>query len=126
MYGQHCIKTWSSTQAIIATSSGEAEYYGIVKASSVGMGLRSLLADMGVMGTQLEVLTDATAAKQMASRTGLGTVRHIDTHYLWVQEKIKNKLDELERLTFLKKSNNCMKKNNDTPNDIESICDFKI
>ncbi len=36
------------------------------------------------------------------------------------------KLDELERLTFLKKSNNCMKKNNDTPNDIESICDFKI
>ena len=55
------------------------------------MGLRSLLADMGVQGTQLEVLTDATAAKQMASRTGLGTVRHIDTHYLWVQEKIKNK-----------------------------------
>ena len=39
LFGQHCIKNWSSTQAIIALSSGEAEYYGVVKASSVGLGV---------------------------------------------------------------------------------------
>ena len=31
MLGCHCIKTWSSTQDIIALSSGEAEYYGLVR-----------------------------------------------------------------------------------------------
>ena len=34
MHGLHCVKTWSSTQAIISLSSGEAEYYGLVKGAS--------------------------------------------------------------------------------------------
>ena len=29
--GQHCVKSWSTTQAFISLSSGESEYYGIVK-----------------------------------------------------------------------------------------------
>ena len=29
--GGHCIKTWSTTQSVIALSLGEAEYYGLVK-----------------------------------------------------------------------------------------------
>ena len=90
MYGQHCVKTWSSTQAIISLSSGEAEYYGVVKASSVGLGLKAMLTDMGITPT-LEVLTDASAAKGIASRTGLGKTRHIEVHYLWVQERIATK-----------------------------------
>ena len=90
MYGQHCIKTWSSTQAIISMSSGEAEYYGIVKGASVGLGLRSMLADINT-NVDIEVFTDATAAKGVASRRGLGGTRHIEVHYLWVQEKVANK-----------------------------------
>ena len=31
MFGSHLIKSWSSTQNVIALSSGEAEYYGLVK-----------------------------------------------------------------------------------------------
>jgi hypothetical protein len=90
MLGQHCVKTWSSTQGIISLSSGEAEYYGVVKAASVGLGLKAMLKDMGIQA-ELEVLTDATAAKGIASRRGLGSTRHIDVHYLWVQERIANK-----------------------------------
>ena len=97
MLGQHCIKTWSSTQAIISLSSGEAEYYGIVKASSVGLGLKAMLTDMGLSPT-LEVLTDASAAKGIASRTGLGKTRHIEVHYLWVQERIANKDMKLSKV----------------------------
>ena len=97
MYGQHCVKTWSSTQAIISLSSGEAEYYGIVKASSVGLGIKAMLTDMGVNPT-LEVLTDASAAKGIASRTGLGKTRHIEVHYLWVQERIANKDMKLSKV----------------------------
>ena len=29
--GSHVVKTWSTTQSVIALSSGEAEYYGMVK-----------------------------------------------------------------------------------------------
>ena len=38
MMGNHLIKGWSTTQAVIALSSGEAEYYGIVTGASVGLG----------------------------------------------------------------------------------------
>ena len=46
LLGDHLIKGWSSTQAVIALSSGEAEYYGIVKGSSVGLRARSLIWDV--------------------------------------------------------------------------------
>ena len=39
MYGSHLIKSWSSTQNVIALSSGEAEYYGLVKGASQGIGV---------------------------------------------------------------------------------------
>ena len=89
MHGQHCIKTWSSTQAIIALSSGEAEYYGVVKAASVALGARSLMKDLG-HEVSILVHTDAEAAKGIASRMGLGKTRHIDVHYLWVQERVRS------------------------------------
>ena len=89
MLGQHCFKTWASTQAIIALSSGEAEYYGVVKAASIGLGCRALLKDLG-MSADLLVHTDAEAAKGIASRMGLGKTRHIAVHFLWVQERIRN------------------------------------
>ena len=47
MLGSHLIKAWSSTQSSIFLSSGEAEFYGVVKASGVGLGYGSLLSDVG-------------------------------------------------------------------------------
>ena len=87
MIGNHAIKAWSITQAVIALSSGEAEYYGIVKGSSVGLGIRSVLADLGCK-VRLVVCTDSSAAKGMASRKGLGNVRHVEVNQLWVQDKV--------------------------------------
>jgi hypothetical protein len=46
-----------------------------------------MLKDMG-FNLSLEVLTDASAAKGIASRRGLGKTRHIQVHYLWVQERV--------------------------------------
>ena len=89
MFGNHCVKSWATTQGIIAFSSGEAEYYGVVKAASIALGTRALFRDMGI-GVGVEIHTDATAAKGIASRRGLGRVRHIDVQFLWVQEKVAN------------------------------------
>ena len=85
--GEHLIKTWSITQAVIALSSWEAEYYGIVKGASIAMGMRSIMKDFGV-NFSITIQTDASAAKGIASRRGLGKVRHIEVNQLWVQEKV--------------------------------------
>ena len=66
MWGKHLIKSWSSTQSVIALSSGEAEYYGIVKGASVGVGLQSVLKDFDV-NVDLKVKSDASAAIAIAS-----------------------------------------------------------
>ena len=89
MLGDCCIKSWSSTQNLIALSSGEAEYYGVVKAASVALGTQAMLKDMGFV-LPIEVMTDASAAKGIASRIGLGKTRHIQVHFLWVQERVNN------------------------------------
>ena len=49
MIGAHVIKCWSSTQASIALSSGEAEFYGVVRAVGIALGQKSLMVDLGVL-----------------------------------------------------------------------------
>ena len=88
MIGSHCIRTWSSTQASVTLSSGEAEYYGLVKAAGAGLGHQSLMDDLGIH-LPVRVWTDSSAALGIASRSGLGKLRHLETHTLWVQEKVR-------------------------------------
>ena len=86
--GWHCLKTWSSTQAVVALSSAEAELYALVKGSSQGLGMISLLNDLGV-AVSAKVHTDASAAIGIVSRQGLGKLRHIRVQYLWIQDKVR-------------------------------------
>ena len=76
MFGSHCLKSWASTQTVVALSSGEAEFYGIVKGGSQGLGARGILGDLGVT-VGIVIHTDASAARGIALRKGLGKVRHI-------------------------------------------------
>ena len=87
MWGGHAIKTWSANQQVIALSSGEAEYYGIVKGATIAKGLQSMLLDFGI-SARIVIHTDASAAKGIANRRGLGKVRHIELCQLWVQEEV--------------------------------------
>ena len=97
MLGEHLVKGWSVTQAVIAFSSGEADYYGIVKGSSVGLGARSVLRDLG-HNVRVCVMTDSSAAKGMVSRKGLGKVRHVEVNQLWVQQKVGSGEIELRKV----------------------------
>ena len=85
-YGSHTLKCWSRTQAVIALSSGEAELYGAVKASSEALGFISMFKDFGVL-VKGEVYGDANAALGIIGRKGFGKVRHLNTNFLWVQER---------------------------------------
>jgi hypothetical protein len=88
MSGSHMLKSWSTTQQVIALSSGEAEYYSMVRGGSMGLGIKSMSEDMGVSLKGVVIKTDASAAKGIASRRGLGKVRHIDVSQLWLQDRV--------------------------------------
>ena len=92
LWGQHPIKAWSTTQSVIALSSGEAEYYALVKAGSQSIGIRSMLKDFGMKG-RIKLITDASAAQGIAARRGLGQVKHVEVNMLWLQDKVnKNEI----------------------------------
>ena len=87
--GWHTIKGWSSTQKVIAKSSGEAELYAINKGASIGLGIRSSFTDMGIaIKPEITISTDSSTAKAICQRRGLGKVRHIEVGELWLQEKV--------------------------------------
>ena len=79
------MKTWSSTQASITQSSGEAEYYALVRAASEALGMKSIMNDLG-WDCKIRLLVDGSAAKSFASRTGLGKLRHLEIKFLWLQD----------------------------------------
>eukprot|EP00974_Lingulodinium_polyedra_P056564 5439607-Lingulodinium_polyedra.AAC.1 len=45
--GWRVLKQWSTTQATVALSSGEAELVSVVKGACEGIGVKNLLNDLG-------------------------------------------------------------------------------
>ena len=82
MVGTHLLKCWSSMQAGVAMSSGEAEFYGAVTGSSTGLGMKALYRDIGY-ALPLRLWTDTSAAVGIRSRQGLGELRHLECTSLW-------------------------------------------
>ena len=49
-----------------------------------------MLDDLGIKST-VKIITDATAARGMAQRKGLGAVRHVEVHQVWIRDKVHSK-----------------------------------
>ena len=62
--GRHCGKHQSNLQSTISLSSGESEWYGLVKGSAAGLALQSLLVDWGL---HLELDSCVTRAQPVVS-----------------------------------------------------------
>ncbi len=82
--GGQVVKTWASTQGSVAMSSGEAEYYALIKGAAEGLGLQAVMADLG-WEVKVKVWSDSSAAGGMAARRGLGKNRHMEVKFLWLQ-----------------------------------------
>ena len=67
MFGRHTLKSWASTQPSVTLSSGEAEFYGVVKASGAALGQQSLMRDLGC-DPKVRVWTDSSAAIGISAR----------------------------------------------------------
>ena len=51
------------------------------------MGMQSLFKDLGV-DVEVQINTDSSTGKSVASRRGAGKIRHLDTRDLWIQERV--------------------------------------
>jgi hypothetical protein len=51
------------------------------------LGIQAIARDMGI-DLNIFVDTDSSAAKGIASRRGLGKMRHIEVNQLWLQDKV--------------------------------------
>ena len=92
MVGSHLIRTYSTTQSIIAKSSGESELYAVVRASTEGLGIPTLLKVFGMHFAKVRLEMDASAAVGMAQRTGLNKVRHFEVDVLWIQDQVDRRM----------------------------------
>ena len=78
-------------------SSGEAEFYGAVRGASAGLGMRALYSDIGY-ALPLRLWTDSSAAIGIASRQGLGKLRHVECTSLWLQQRLRHKDLEIRKI----------------------------
>ena len=83
------VKTWSRTQRVRALSSGEAEFYATMSGTAEGLGIISLVADLG-WDLSLDVMTDSNACKGTCARKGVGKMRHLEVKWLWIQDVVRS------------------------------------
>ena len=85
--GQHTISWWCKLQSNIALSSCEAELNAALKGAVEGINVQRLAASLGDE-LPLELRTDASAARGVILRQGVGKVRHLQLKKLWLQENV--------------------------------------
>ena len=87
--GGHLLDSSVAKQTLVALSSGESEFNGIVRAAAFGIQTHQLLCQLGVP-LRLDILCDSSAAREVCTRSGSGKVRHLSIKELWVQEALRN------------------------------------
>ena len=72
----------------MALSSGEAELNAQVMGMSEGLGVSGVCEEW-CLGSELACFCDSSAARGIASRAGVGRMKHLEVRQLWVQEKVR-------------------------------------
>ena len=84
-FNDHLLETHSSTQQIVALSTAWSEYISITKGAARALEVRSAMVEFGLT-FNVVCETDASAGRAMATRRGVGSVRHLDARLLWLQQ----------------------------------------
>ena len=95
--GRNVIETISSSQAVVALSSGEAEFYAAVRAAAGGLQTRHFMLEVGE-DARLRVWSDSSACRGIMKRTGTGRIRHLEIKWMWVQEALNSRRFSLHRV----------------------------
>ncbi|CAE7038143.1 unnamed protein product, partial [Symbiodinium sp. CCMP2592] len=90
-FGKHLIDASCAKQSVIALSSGEAEFYALVRGAAAGLLTAQIWERIGFKGLKLTLRTDSSAAKGIATRKGSGKVKHLSMKELWIQDCVQRK-----------------------------------
>ena len=88
-FGNHLIDSSCARQSVIALSSGEAEFYALTRGAASGMMSKQVWNPIGYESVGLKLKTDSTAAKGIATRKGVGKVKHLSLKELWIQDYLQ-------------------------------------
>ena len=91
------MRHWSSTQAVVALSSAEAELNGIIKAASECFGIRHLFNGCGDQ-VEMVIHIDSPFANGILHRRGCGNVKHLQVRQLWLQHFVANGVVEVKKV----------------------------
>ena len=80
-FGDHLLETYLWTQQIVALSTAESENISITKGAAHALEVRSAMVEFGLT-FNVVCATDASAGRAMATRRGVGRVRHLDARLL--------------------------------------------
>jgi hypothetical protein len=86
MVGSFPLVFYSRTQSVIALSSGEAELLALTSGLQEAKGVHTLLTELG-LPLRIVAHTDSSAAIGIATRRGLGKLKHIELRQLWIQQE---------------------------------------
>ena len=84
-FGGYLLETCSSTQQIVALSTTGSEYISITKGAAHALEVLSAMVECG-LSFNVVCETDASAGRAMATRRGVGRVRHLDARLSWLQQ----------------------------------------
>ena len=86
-HGWHIITWWCKLQSRVALSSCDAELNSTLKGAIEGLNVQRL-ANAFNDWPNLELRTDASAARGVILRQGVGKVRHLHVKQLWIQDAV--------------------------------------
>ena len=69
--GRMLVKSWSSTQATVGTSKGEAEYNALVRGAAEALGLKAVLDEL-CRRMPIDIMIESAAAKSILLPAGTG------------------------------------------------------
>ena len=86
--GTHLLRHKSCLQTLVALSSGEAEYYALIRGACTSLGIQSHYQDW-MIDVPIQINNDSSAARSIAIRRGIGgRLRHLQTRHLWLQSRV--------------------------------------
>ena len=88
MRGTHLLRHSSTLQVPIGLNSGESEYDALVHGAAYSLGTQAMHEYWGLSLT-LTILSDRSSDRSFSKRRGLGKQRHVQTRFLWLQDRVK-------------------------------------
>ena len=89
-WNSNVLYSHSKTQKNVSLSSAESEYHSLVSAVSDAVLLKACIAFVTADSLESCVFCDNMAARTLATRQGVGRMRHVSGKLLWLQEKTKS------------------------------------